>query len=165
MIIEIAVDMDGVLSDFRKKYREIFKTDPEEDYNTTDETRKVAHQHRFHKFIEDGHFEYLEPMPDLQLGLEFLSSLDIPIYILTSVAREEYMRSLSSQKRKWLKQYNIQYNPVFVPGKRIKCYYAKPNKVLIDDTKSNIDDWNSNSGIGIHHKSWEQSINTLKEYL
>lgn len=164
-IQQIAVDMDGVLSDFRSKYREVFKADPEEDYNAKNKKRKELHQKRFHEFIQDGYFEHLDPMPDLQLGLDFLSKLDIHIYILTSVAREEYIHILSSQKRKWLKEYNIHYNPVFVPGKRMKCYYSKPNRVLIDDTKSNTDQWIEHHGIGIHHKSWEETIKELNRYL
>jgi 5' nucleotidase, deoxy (Pyrimidine), cytosolic type C protein (NT5C) len=165
MISEIFLDMDGVICDFRSKYKELFNTDPEEDYNAKDKKRKIAHQSRFHQFIEDGHFERLDPMPDLQVGLEFLSNLDIHICILTSVAREEYMHSLSAQKRKWLKEHNIQYNPIFVPGKSIKCYFSKPNRVLIDDTRVNIEQWSKNTGIGIHHISWEDTINKIKEFL
>lgn len=163
MITEIFVDMDGVLSDFYTRFKSRYKVIPEVDYNA--ETKKV-YTGQFHKFVEDKHFETLDPMPDLDLGLEFLRELhkQIPICILTSTAREEYLNELSRQKRSWLKEYEIEFHPVFVPGKRYKHYYSKPGRVLIDDTASNIEEWQTMGGIGIYHTSWAQTIAEYKDY-
>lgn len=160
MIVEIFVDMDGVLSDFYSRFKSLYKVIPEVDYNA--ETKKV-YTGQFDKFVKDNHFETLDPMPDLVEGLEFLRKLheQIPICILTSTAREEYLNELARQKRSWLRQHSIEFHPVFVPGKHMKCYYSKPNRLLIDDTPSNIEQWINGGGIGILHTSWEQ---TIKEY-
>lgn len=165
MIIEIFLDQDGVLSDYKKRYKEIFKADAEEDYFAKDKARKVLHQERFRKFVQSGQFEDLEPMPDLQIGLDFIQSLNIPTCILTSTATEEYIHTLGNQKRNWLKKHNIPYNVMLVPGKRMKCYYSKPNRLLIDDTLSNIQGWRLGGGYAIHHKSWEETISEIKELL
>ena len=165
MIIEIFLDQDGVLSDFKKRYKEIFKTDAEDDYYTKDKVRKVLHQERFRKFVQSGQFEDLDPMPDLQIGLDYIRSLNIPTCILTSTATEEYIHTLGNQKKNWLKKHNIEYNAMLVPGKRMKCYYAKPNRLLIDDTLSNVEDWRRRFGYAIHHKSWEETIIQMKEFL
>jgi hypothetical protein len=169
MISEIFVDQDGVLADFQKRYRQIYKTDPEIDYNSSNKKRKELHQKRFHDFIENKQFAVLEPMPDFKEGLEYLKQIHkdykIPICILTSTAKEEYIKELSAQKGFWLKKYNVPFHPVFVPGKRYKHYYSKPGRVLIDDTKSTIVNWNSMSGIGIHHLSWKDTIKRINSLL
>jgi hypothetical protein len=169
MIEEIFLDQDGVLSDFKKKYREVFKSDPEEDYNASNKKRKELHQKRFHEFIKNQYFAALEPMPDFKEGIEFIKRIhkeyNIPVCILTSTAKEEYMMELSAQKSLWLREHDVPFYPSFVPGKRFKHYFSKPNRVLVDDTKSTIDNWNSMGGVGIHHLSWRDTINKIKELL
>lgn len=40
--------------------------------------------------------------------------------------------------------------------------FATPKSILIDDRKDNIDGWVESGGIGIHHKSAEETIEILK---
>ena len=165
MISEIFVDLDGVLANFHKRFDELYHAKPEIDY-PSNKKKKAEYVKRFHEFIVTGQFAILDPMPDIDLGLDFLRKLhkQVPICILTSTAREEYLTEVSRQKRIWLKEHGIEFHPVFVPGKRYKHYYSKPGRVLIDDTVSNIDDWRSMGGIGILHKSWEQTIAEYENY-
>lgn len=165
MISEIFLDMDGVISDFKKRYKEVFKADPEEDYNAKTKKRKVLHQKRFREFIYDGEFLNLEPMEDLQIGLDYIKSLNLPTCILTSTATEEYIHILGEHKKLWLNKYNIPYNVVLVPGKRLKYYYSKSNRLLIDDTLSTVESWILNGGFAIRHLNWESSIEQIKEFL
>lgn len=169
MINELFIDQDGVLADFQKRYRQIYKSDPEIDYNSSNKKRKELHQKRFHDFIENKQFAALEPMPDFKEGLDYLIRIHkeykIPICVLTSTAKEEYIKELSAQKRFWLKKYNVPFHPVFVPGKRFKHFFSKPGRVLIDDTKSTIHNWNSMGGKGIHHTSWKKTISELNSLL
>jgi hypothetical protein len=44
-----------------------------------------------------------------------------------------------------------------------KREFANKNAILIDDLKSNISDWNSSGGVGIQHKTTNQTIAQLKE--
>lgn len=166
---ELFIDMDGCVSDFHKRYYELFESDALEDYFSSNNKKKKIHHERFAKIVKDGHFATFDPMPDFEEGLEFLEMVnrkyEIPVCFLTSTATEEYLKEISRQKQEWLKKYNIRFNAVFVPGKRMKCYYAKEGRVLVDDTLSNIEDWNLNHGIGIHHKSWKETINIIKTYL
>jgi hypothetical protein len=69
------------------------------------------------------------------------------------------------QKATWLNTHNIAYTQNFVPGKRHKYKYATPNSIIIDDTKSVIDDWNKAGGIGILHTDAASTIAILKMYL
>lgn len=169
MISEIFVDQDGVLSDFKKRYVQLFKANPEEDYNSKNKERKKLHHKRFDEFIKKEQFARLDPMPDFSEGIEYLKKIHkdykIPICILTSVAREEYFNSLGNQKKFWLKHHNVPFFPVLVPGKRFKCLYSKPNRLLIDDTHSNINDWIRHGGIGIYHKNWKETINEINKLI
>ena len=169
MISELFIDMDGCVSDFHKRYEELYSIEPEVDYNTSNNKKQKFHRENFKQFVEDEHFANLDPMPDFQEGLEFLEWINnehnIPVCFLTSTATEEYLNEISKQKREWLKKHNVKFNAVFVPGKRMKCYYAKENRILVDDTFSNVESWILNHGIGIHHKSWKETINIIKTYL
>ena len=72
---------------------------------------------------------------------------------------------IAPQKATWLDTHNIAYTQNFVPGKRHKYKYATPNSIIIDDTKSVIDDWNKAGGIGIHHRDAKSTIAILKMYV
>jgi len=45
----------------------------------------------------------------------------------------------------------------------LKKNYAAPNHILIDDRKSNIDEWRAEGGIGILHTSAADTIRQLKK--
>ena len=71
-----------------------------------------------------------------------------------------------SEKKEWLQKYNVTWpDPIFVPGKRLKCQYAQPNTIIIDDTWSVIEDWRNHNGIAIWHKDAISTINQLEMYV
>ena len=104
-------------------------------------------------------------MPDARKLLDFLDVLNIPKEILSSTARVETHSIIAPQKARWLAAHNIAYKQNFVPGKGHKYKYATPNSIIIDDTKSVIEDWNKAGGIGIHHMNSEYTINIIKTYI
>jgi hypothetical protein len=162
MIKIIYVDMDGVLSDFKKRFIELFKTYPEVDYPSKKKEKK-DYQRKFDDFIADGHFATLDPMHDLSDAISFLGSIedDYIMKILSSSAQEKYLTDVSKQKERWLTKWKIAYPAIIVPGKKLKQHYAGPDSLLIDDTESSIIQWREKGGLAIHHTSWEQ---TIKEF-
>ena len=55
-------------------------------------------------------------------------------------------------------------NPeIIFRSKEKKREFAKKNAILIDDLKSNIRDWKSSGGVGIHHTNVNKTIAELKE--
>ena len=155
----IYLDMDGVIADFVKRYREIYNMDPKE-AEKYDKFKKY-----FHEFIANNNFATLDLMPDAQKGLEFLRKAQVPTQILSSTANEEYYDAISKQKMIWLQTHGITFNPIFVPGKKHKKAYAAPDKILIDDTEKNITDWQDAGGIAIFHKDWDTTIAILQMYI
>lgn len=155
----VYVDMDGVIADFSKRYKEKFRVTPEE----TRSNKQFGGF--FKKFIDDGEFSTLELMPDALELLSYLNSFDVPKEILSSTARPENHGMIAPQKQMWLNKHNIHYKANFVPGKSLKYKYATPDSIIIDDTKSVIDDWNKAGGIGILHTDAVSTIAMLKMYL
>ena len=153
------IDMDGVIADFSKRYREKFRVTPEETRNNKE------FNGYFKKFIDDSEFSTLDLMPDANELLHFLHELDVHKEILSSTARPENHGMIAPQKQMWLLKHNIHYKANFVPGKSLKYKYATPNSIIIDDTKSVIDDWNKAGGIGILHTDAVSTIAILKMYL
>lgn len=156
----IYLDMDGVIADFYKRYYERYKLAPR------DAEKKKEFNKYFDEFIETEQFATLDLMPGAMDGLEFLRKhLTVPTQILSSTANEERYDAISKQKMVWLQTHGITFTPNFVPGKRHKYKFAAPDKIIIDDTESVIDDWKKAGGIGILHKDWPTTLAILKLYV
>lgn len=156
----IYLDMDGVIADFNKRYKEQYHLEPRE-----------AEKHKkfnkfFDEFIETKQFETLELMPGAMEGLIFLRKhLTVPTQILSSTASEARYDAISKQKLIWLNTHGITFTPNFVPGKRFKCKFAAPDHIIIDDTESVINQWREAGGIGILHKDWPTTLAILQMYV
>ena len=156
----IYLDMDGVIADFVKRYKEMYNIEPKE------AEKKKEFDKYFNEFIATGQFATLDPMPGAMEGLTFLRKhLTVPTQILSSTANEERYDAISNQKLIWLQTHGITFSTNFVPGKRHKYKYAGPDKIIIDDTESVINDWRKAGGIGILHKDWVTTLAILKLYV
>lgn len=158
-IEKIYVDMDGVIADFEKRFKEMTGKLPS-DYKTESGFRT-----NFQKLIDNGHFETLDKMPDFDDLVSFLNSVPVEKCILSSTARPETNFPVAMQKMQWLAKVGINWPKVFVPGKQLKQQYATPNSILIDDTEIVIEQWNAAGGIGILHTDALSTIEMLKQYL
>jgi hypothetical protein len=152
--------MDGVIADFTKRYKELYRMEPRE------AEKKQEFNKFFDEFIATEQFATLDLMPGAMDGLIFLRKhLTIPTQILSSTASEERYDAISKQKMIWLQTHGITFTPNFVPGKRHKWKFAKPDTIIIDDTQSVIDDWRKAGGIGILHKDWSSTLAILRQYV
>ena len=157
-ITKIYLDMDGVIADFDKRYKELYKILPKDadTYKTFDKF--------FTMFIADREFAKLDLMPDALTLINYLRSLPMPTEILSSTSSEKRDAEIREQKIDWLKKHNIEFPVNLVPGKRLKRTYAQPDYLLIDDTSQNIDQWRTDGGIGILHTDALTTIGILKMY-
>ena len=151
--------MDGVIADFTKRYKELYRMEPRE-----------AEKHKqfdkfFTEFIATGQFATLDLMDGAMEGIEFLRKAPVPTQILSSTANEERYDAISKQKMIWLQTHGITFTPNFVPGKRHKYKFSTPDSIIIDDTESVIDDWRKAGGIGILHKDWPTTLAILGLYV
>jgi hypothetical protein len=156
MISQIYLDMDGVIADFEKRYMELYGIHPRK----AEKDKRFDSQ--FKQFIANDEFAILDLMPHAMDLIEHLRKASVPTQILSSTARPETHDAISKQKMIWLQKHGITFNPIFVPGKRLKKQYATPSSLIIDDTEIVIDDWVEAGGHAIWHKDVPSTINILK---
>ena len=152
----IYLDMDGVIADFTKRYKELYNMEPRE-----------AEKHKqfdklFTEFIATGQFATLDLMDGAMDGVEFLRKAPVPTQILSSTANEARYDTISKQKMIWLQTHGITFTPNFVPGKRHKYKFATPDSIIIDDTESVINDWREAGGLAIFHRNVPDTLAQLK---
>ena len=87
------------------------------------------------------------------------------VEILSSSGGARFHFEVVEQKDFWFRTHGIFYKINIVPGRKFKAEYAKPNVVLIDDTKEIIDSFNASGGIGILHEDANITIETLESLL
>ena len=137
------IDMDGVLFDFDKAYRNLTNNAP-----FTKELFEIC-------IMELKIFENLDAMPEFHLFKKLIEHYDhINFEILSSLGspkRDEVTWEAMRQKRHCLEKYGINIQSNFVYHKGMKKWFATPNACLIDDQQQNIWDFNEHRGRGIHY--------------
>ena len=152
--------MDGVLSDFYKRYNEVFNVDLE---HKRSHGEKVSLE--WDKFVEGKNFETLDWYPGGIVLLTHIISLNIPVEILSSSGGQRHHEEVKRQKKVWLKRHHIDFTANIVPGRALKANYAKSDIILIDDTEDVIDDFNMAGGIGILHTDAAKTIRIVQSIL
>ena len=154
----IYVDMDGVLSDFERRYVELFNHPP-------GEKRDNKFGERWRTLVDDQHFASFDWMPDASILLYYLETLGVHKAILSSTGGFDDHNSISLQKLKWLTDRSIDFPAIFVPGKQYKPGYADKDSLLIDDTLSIINAFRAAGGTAVHHTNAEDTIQFVKSWL
>ena len=147
---KIYCDMDGVLVDFEKGYKDLtgrdasYKTNPEEFWAPI--TKAGA-----------AFWIKLQWMPDGKELWNYIKGYNPEL--LSAPSREE---SSKIGKFTWVKR-NIPGTKLLLKSAERKQEYATPNAILIDDRADNIQRWKDAGGVGIHHTSAENTIKQLQK--
>jgi hypothetical protein len=148
-------DMDGVLSDFDKRFMEFSDGIPPGQY----EQRKGKEE--FWKLIDDTiGVPFWAGMDWMSDGKEYWNYIEKynPI-ILSAPSRKEESKY---GKRIWKKRNMPNNKMILVPAWK-KKEYANPTSILIDDRADNINQWEAAGGIGILHTDAASTIAKLKK--
>jgi hypothetical protein len=156
---KIYLDMDGVLCNFEKRYKDMFGTIP------ADARTFKEFSPNWQKFILNGQFETLEWFPGGKELLKFVEQTGLKVEMLTSSGGEKYHIEVTTQKLKWLYKNGIDHLANVVAGRKHKAAFATPNSILIDDTPDVIESFTAAGGVGILHKDVKETVEKLKQLL
>jgi len=173
----IFCDLDGCLTDFEKKFREIPTN--RKGLNPT-EYDKIHGKFSMWKLIDNEGVEWwsdMEWMPDGKKLWEYISQFNVKIcsspsrqpdslkgkiiWIRRELGIDQESATISPKLRRWEEDSKIILNSEkFLFNKRF------PNSILIDDTPNQVDNWRRNGGgIAILHKSADETIKELSKII
>tara|TARA_R110000796_G_scaffold84972_8_gene184794 strand:+ start:1686 stop:3239 length:1554 start_codon:yes stop_codon:yes gene_type:complete len=151
---KIYSDMDGVLTDFDASFLKASGGIPPREYEN-----KFGKE-KFWELIDGNGVGYWVGMPYMSDAKQYLNYIkDYNIELLSSPSRSSTSRL---GKRLWARN-NMPGVKLTLAQASKKQDYASPNSILIDDRKSNIDQWIAAGGIGILHTSAADTIQQLKK--
>ena len=145
--------MDGVLVDFEKGYYDLTGT-------STKQFPKGDNS--FWQPISAAGAEFWANLPWMPDGQELWRY--IKKYKPNILSAPSQDPSSKIGKEAWLKM-NLQnsFKKAYFYNRANKKLFAGPNRILIDDMKQTIDEWNAAGGISIFHTSAADTISQLKK--
>lgn len=163
--ITVYVDLDGVLVNWDKGYRQISGGLSDDEYKA--KYGGSASLNLVKKYGVDW-WANLEWLPGGKELWKFVRNNFLKYKILTATGKPGEWSSIARKgKHIWMKR-NLPGLPesdqIVVGPKGEKKNYAKPGDILIDDTPRNIQDWIDAGGVGILHKDALSTIQQLKDY-
>jgi hypothetical protein len=149
----IYCDMDGVIADFDKRFMELTQMSP-------DRYEQIYGIEQFWRFIDNiiG-VRFWVGIPWMQDGKQLWEY--IKKYKPTLLSAPSRNNESRLGKRLWVKKH-IPGAKLILASRANKQDYSKPNAILIDDRPDTIIEWENKGGIGILHKSAEETIQKLK---
>ena len=151
---KIFSDMDGVLTDFNASFKKRADGIAPSDYE------KKFGKDKFWELIDGEGVGYWVGMPWMEDGKQYWDYIkNYDTELLSSPSRSSTSRL---GKRLWVRN-NMPGIKLTLAQAAKKQNYAAPNHILIDDRKSNIDQWIAQGGIGILHTSASDTISQLKK--
>ena len=156
----IFCDLDGVLVDFDKGYKDLTGVTTKH----ADSQGKEVFWDTFRQGLEDkdiSEYEYwkdLSWMPDGKELWSFIKSYDP--YILSAPTRDPESKT---GKKAWVSDNLGKVKGLILVYAYKKPEYSGKNRILIDDRAQTIKEWRSKGGIGILHTSTSDTIEKLKK--
>jgi hypothetical protein len=147
---KIYCDMDGVLVDFERGYKDLTGT----------EASYATNPNEFWEPITKAGAAFwikLKWMPDGKELWDYIKQYNPKL--LSAPSRE---KSSEIGKRVWVKR-EIPGTKLILRSAERKQEFATPNTILIDDRADNIQRWKDAGGVGIHHTSAENTIKQLQD--
>lgn len=144
--------MDGVLADFDGYVNKIIKP-------TTDRWEAIIQHQRIYRDLE----KTKEADDLVEFCNWFCSDTGYHLKILTAIPKNNDIKWVFYDKMIWMNTHFPKIPVMFGPYSKDKHLHCNPGDILIDDMKSNIEEWKLVDGIGIYHTgNLEKTINKLK---
>jgi 5'(3')-deoxyribonucleotidase len=158
---KIYCDLDGVMSDFDKRFEHFTgKTPDEYDKELTQQYGKKKAQEMFWTHADKAGTRFwseMDFMPDAHILWNYIKKYN-PIF-LSSPSRSQTSKQ---GKIEWCQKHFPGFELILRQAEQ-KQQFACETCILIDDRPSNYEQWNAKGGIGIFHTSANNTINQLKK--
>lgn len=154
---KIFIDMDGVLSDFNKHFKNRHGVLPSE-YEAENDSdlfwEAVYEEPRF--------FETMPIMSNAKKLWNFCQRLAKGNVVILSSPSRVNSQLCVLQKRTWIDRHIGYDTPAIFESNKAK--YAGSGRLLIDDTPKKIDAWRKAGGIGCLYKDYDSAIKYIVEH-
>ena len=153
---QIFLDQDGVLADFEDGLTKALG------YKVNLKDKKDVYDAEKRKLTAQRLFRNLEPLPDAWKLVDYCMNSGIHTEILTAAGTVNRTLVIKD-KIDWIRRY-VHPHWIVIPtfnGSQ-KAAFAHKKAVLIDDRQRNIDCWVNAGGIGILHKTADETIEELE---
>ena len=150
-MIQVYVDLDGVMADFDSHYQNLFGVRPDKAADNVDWSKVAS---------VPGFYADMPMMPDARALWDFVWKLRAKPVILTGVPKS--IPDAAHDKVRWVKR-NLGDVHVLTCSSRTKCQHCEPGDILVDDWEKYQHLWLAAGGRWITHTSAENSIQQLLE--
>ena len=158
---KIYLDMDGVIADFDKRFKDISGMNPrefEDKYGTKEFWNLIDEENKVKFWVG------IPEMPGAKALVDYVKKYNFELLTSPSAKKQSYLGKLL-----WIRN----HKDLFGGKPRVNFKRAKEKHevksdlqttdILIDDREDTISRWNEAGGTGIHYKSASQVINDLKK--
>jgi 5'(3')-deoxyribonucleotidase len=162
----IYIDMDGVVADFDTVAQEIMQATAEE--------RRQAQQngrwpdHKWQQILTQQNFYRILPrMPQadqmMALARRFRDELGWRLRMLTAIPKNNDFPECYQDKFDWMAEHYPGIRVIFGPYSEDKQHHCRPGDILVDDRKSNIEQWRARGGRAVHvTRDYDQALAELE---
>ena len=158
----IFCDMDGVLVDFDKGYKDLTgKSTNHADVQDKNDFWRLLDKSLEEKGLTE--YDYWVNLPWMPDGKQLWNYIKgYKPYVLTAPSLDPGSRQ---GKREWVEKELPEAKNVYFRKASFKPEFSGKNRILIDDRADTIAAWNAKGGIGIHHTSAANTIKELEKYV
>ena len=141
------LDMDGVVADFDAYANDTLGLPPSGGLYPDDVWRTLAAADRLYRDLPKT------PYADQLVARcrELSQAKGWNLLFLTAVPKGNDMKWAFYDKVNWVQKYYPDIPVMFGPYSKDKHVHCQPGDILIDDRRSNIEEWRAAGGIAIHH--------------
>ena len=147
------LDMDGVVADFDEYANRTLGVPPSEGIYPDDIWRKLAENPRIYRDLKKT--PYADHLVDVCRALCEVKGWELKF--LTAVPKGNDVPWAFYDKMTWALFFFPDIPVMFGPYSKDKHRHCCTGDILIDDRRSNIDEWQSAGGMGILHTSFEKT--------
>ena len=155
----IYLDMDGVVADFDEYAARTLGLPPSSGIYPDETWYKLADNKRLYRDL------IKTPYADaLVFECRRIARLrDYKLQFLTAVPKGNDVPWAFWDKVVWAQEHYPGIPVMFGPFSKDKHQHCRPGDILIDDRRSNIEDWAAAGGVAIHHVDYKTTFAALNE--